>query len=60
MSTKTKRIAALFRELAEAFDDLEQEQRPRPRQARENLNRASEESARLVRERLRKEGIKVA
>ena len=55
--TKTKRISALFRELAQAFDDLETEPKKRPKLPRERLDHAAEEAARRVRSGLRKQGI---
>lgn len=54
----SKRIASLFRELAQAFDDLEATNvKKRPRLPRERSDRAAEEAARRVRSGLRKQGI---
>jgi hypothetical protein len=58
----SKRIASLFRELAQAFDDLEAAavKKPRARANRESLKRASEDAAQRVRDGLRRKGIQVS
>ena len=61
MSANTRRIASLFRELAEAFDSLDDEEpRPIPRAPRERNDAAAEDAARRVREQARRQGARVA
>ena len=60
-ATKLRRIAALHRELAEAYDDLADETPvPVRRIPRERTDRAAEDAVRRVQDAARKRGIKVA
>ena len=62
--TKLRRIAALHRELAEAYDDLADSASAapiaRPRPSRERSDRAALEAVRRVQQQSRKRGIEAA
>ena len=58
MSDPNARIAALLRELADAFDDLAEAPKPRRKRARQGNPETAREAARMVAEGLRQRGAR--